>query len=257
MLPGNIALFVDEADERRRNAVLKALSDPDKLEDNLACLGRQFKIDVRFKEPVRIRINRYKEKEVTRHTFAGFFREGGIGMLCYATRRSQHGTLTGFHTDSVMMSKVEGYDLVDDIVKDEFKTYEQFARRFDRRFITEDGIKKLWAGTSSQHGGKYKPSDFHAIGPKGRRVVRNFMLKFVGIDAITPSAFYTGVNDENGTHYNLRVCERADWHTGRDISISHTIGFPWVYYSSEYAGCGNGRYGLLATERTFLWLEDD
>jgi hypothetical protein len=46
-------------------------------------------------------------------------------------------------------------------------------------------------------------------------------------------------------------------HTGRDIEISHTLGHQYVYYASEFQGCGNGRYGLVANKNEFLHLEDD
>jgi hypothetical protein len=154
-----------------------------------------------------------------------------------------------------MLDKVVGYSLVDLDEGNEFSGLDQFARRFDKRFITEDEIKKLWEGTSAQHGGKYLKSDFHSVGPKGGRVVKQFVERFAGIDATAPTTWYG--KGYKGDGDVLTLWENADGHQGRDIKVSHRVGVPYVWYSSEYSGCGNGRYGLLATEKTFLWTEDD
>ena len=42
----------------------------------------------------------------------------------------------------------------------EFKGIEEFAKRFDKRFITLEQINKLWNSKSAQHGGKYNKKDF-------------------------------------------------------------------------------------------------
>jgi hypothetical protein len=260
MIPNNLGLFINEEDKRRDEAVKAAFANPGDTEGNLARLGRHWRIDVRFSEPVEVYVNRFRHKVTDRYTFAGFFEKGG--RLHYAVRRYRYGTLTGFYAGMVFTSKVVAYDLVPwESSRDgrPFNSFEQFYRRFDRRFITDEKVRELWEGTSSQHGGKYRPSDFHPVGPKGRRVVREFLGKFAGLEA-TPGPrkdYYETRGETGGMRYDLSVCERAYKSTGRDIKISHLMGHPLVWYSSEYAGCGNGRYGLLATEKTFLWLEDD
>ena len=255
MIPDNIALFVNETDQRRREAIQKALTEPDDIEGNLERLGQQWRIRVWFKEVQHLNLNRRKTKDTKEFTFAGFFKNKG--ELCYATRRSEYGTLSGFFVDMGFLPNVLRYDLVEHRRDSEFKDLTQFAKRFDQRFITLSAINDLWKRHSSQHGGKYKPTDFHQIGPKGRRVVKKFLERYAGIGATSANIWYSKNEYDGKVSHHLEVWENADTQTGRDIKISHCIGVPYVCYSSEYAGCGNGRYGLLVTERTFLWLEDD
>ncbi|MDD1710963.1 MAG: hypothetical protein LUQ37_08675, partial [Methanoregulaceae archaeon] len=165
-------------------------------------------------------------------------------QLCYSTtRRARSGYF--FHK----LDKVVKYDIVLETRKESFNSYEDFKKRFDLMFITEDEIQNLWNGQSSQHGGKYIPKDFHGMGPKGKKVMADFLRRFQGINT-TPRDVY---NDKG----YLNVCRNAYSHMGRDISISHLYGNRYVWYASEIAGCGNGRYGLVANKTTFLWLEDD
>lgn len=258
MIPDNIALFLDEANPGRKQALAKALASPEDTESNLIALGSSgWKIRVMFKEPQCISLNRWRSKEVKEYIFAGFFLSR-CGTFCYATRRSEHGRLFGFRVGFGFLDNILRYNLVDRSIRN-FSNYAQFARRFDRRFITQTEIQRLWNSTSSQHGERYRPSDFHHIGSKGREVVRKFVERFAGIDATSPTVFYDKVCSVSGrnSHYLLTVYERAWRKSGRDITINHALGRPQVEYSSEYPGCGNGRYGILATSRTFLWLEDD
>ena len=257
MLPTNFLLFTgeDASHEGSKGYNLKlALTHPDDIYKNLALLGSHWRIKVKFKAPRMLHLPRSGCQEVTEHTFPGFF-ESNKGNLCAAFRRPMR---TGRVVDWVGF--IESYELVDDTPKTyEFKSYESFARHFDKRFITEAEIHRLYDGTSGQHGGKYNRRDFHPIGPKGRRVLRDFLRRFVGsVEATTPGSVYEErKNTDGSSYYYLSVSEQAYSASGRDIRIEHRIGIPYVWYSSEYSGCGNGRYGLLATEKTFLWLEDD
>jgi len=63
--------------------------------------------------------------------------------------------------------------------------------------------------------------------------------------------------EQSSGRKTLTQCHQTNHRLGRDITIEHTLGQGKVYYSSEYQGCGNGRYGLLANKNEFLWLEDD
>jgi len=132
---------------------------------------------------------------------------------------------------------------------DRFADFESFARRFDRRFVSEGTLRDLWQHGSGQHSGPFRPSDFKPIGPKGRCVVKRFLDSFQSLDSAGPAYNANGV-------LTLRDYSQST-HLGRDISIEHRAGGGAVYYSSEFPGCGNGSYYLLATPHSILHLEND
>jgi len=215
------------------------------VQNNLCVLGRYKKIKVKFTEPQQI-VTGHRWKQVTEHVFNGFFR--GKVCLCYLLKS---GGKTGYRFPSLHL--VESYEPVISALK-EFASLAEFKKKFDTRFITETEIEKLWNSKSSQHGGKYNKDDFHRIGRRGLEVMQEFLR------------FFKGVNDGGGPGYikreedgySIRNKRYLSYHhLGRDISISHQTNLSYVYYSSEYSGCSNGRYGLVANEREFLWLEDD
>lgn len=255
MIPENLAEHIADEGYGKVEAVKMAFANPEDTAGNLVRLGMFWRIDVVFDRSVEVRSSKYKVKRGDRHTFAGFFESKEHG-ICYAIRRPLR---SGYYFGTYL-PMVVAYRLVDPGTvsgrEDKFRDFEAFAKKFDRRFITEDEVRVLWATKSPQHGGQFKPSDFHAIGPKGRRVVKRFLEQYAGLDAPEPgNGCYRPGFEGNG--YILHVEEHADSHTGRDITIEHKVGKPYVHYSSELPGCGNGRYGLLATEKTFLWVEDD
>lgn len=133
--------------------------------------------------------------------------------------------------------------------EDRFASFEEFARRFDKRFIADTVLRDLWNSKHSQHGQKFRPSDFKPIGKKGRRVVDQFLNHFTSLDQATPGYNADGIL----TIKNYSQHERI----GRDISLTHSVGLGRITYSSEYPGCGNGSYYFLATEKTILHIEDD
>jgi hypothetical protein len=247
MLVSNLPILLASPNlsENEKTAIESVYKNNLDVRTTLDFLGRYWKLRVKFSRPVEVRINRYKARMVSDHTFSGFFTTGN--GLCYAQRRPMR---TGFHFG-------DWYDLVTDIEvvsqkqDDSFKSYEQFRNRFDTLFITEAKIKELWNSKSSQHGGQYRPSDFHHLGPQGRDVMRRFLLGYQGLGKEGP--FY----HKSGDYYVYEECHKAYRHSGRDIKISYQTNQELVWYSSEYCGCGNGRYGLVANRTTFLWLEDD
>lgn len=267
-IPDNIALAVGlEAGD----AVEKVLKSPDPKDSyttdiimahNLAALGKYFKIKIWFTEPVKVYVFPYKKKaddgtvwkhyckKVQEHIFSGFFLKGYLYYKLKVDGRK------GYRFD--FFDKIEKWEIVLKSNKSrsynsyDFKDYEAFKRKFDPRFITEDEIKKLWNSKSGQHGERYNKKDFHRIGPRGLEVMKRFLTKFKNVTKPDKSIY-------RETSYGTYLSERYDsyHHAGRDISISHNIECPYVHYSSEYSGCGNGRYGLVANPREFLWLEDD
>jgi len=259
-LPDNISLAVNAG--IGDDAVSKTLCGKNNtLAQNLGILGRYYPIKIWFTEPVKIgyqgkwvftenedgtrtgRKNTWKEVKV--YTFKGFYYNGSLYY-----KKSKRGR---FGYPITFLDKIKKWELVlKGMESDKFKNYETFRKKFDTRFITEIEIEKLWKGRSNQHGGQYRPSDFKQMGPRGREVMKRFITHFTDVTNPDKSAY-------RETSYGTYLSERyhSSHHTGRDISISHNIECPYVHYSSEYQGCGNGSYGLVANKRTWLHLEDD
>lgn len=259
MLPTNIGEALDFKSEGHKDAVLGCIEHPEDTEGNLARLGSFHRIKMRFSEPVQVKRSRRRARmESKEHTFFALFKEKRNGELCYATHRGSKGTLSGFRFKPGDLRKLVGYELVDGFKgfgrTREFSSFAQFKRRFDPRFATKDEIQKLWNSKSPQHGGRYRPSDFRRLHKKGLQTVERFMQHFRGVDATEPSRGY--VTNSNGCHY-LTTREYTCHHSGRDITVSHRLGLGYVWYSSEYMRCGNGRYGLLVSPKVFLHREDD
>ena len=216
---------------------------------NLVQLSRFGKVRVWFRKPVCIKTTRGR-RELSRHTFSGFRGHNdpntSLYYLTHERGRYMYPAPVGF------FEHLERYELA--LNKDQFKSFEEFRKKFDTHFITEDEIKRLWYSKSSQHGGQYRPSDFRRFGKVGSLVMADFLRDFQGISA-PPGPGYT--QSQHGD-YKILYAQHHTWHhLGRDISITHQTNRPYVYYSSEYQGCGNGRYGLIANKNSFLWLEDD
>lgn len=266
MLPENIGLMVGLKDDNQA-AIIERVLKGQSLQDNLIDLSTYWKIKVWFNKPTEIRtpptwINKVVTEDgwtsktrkyvnvKTEHVIAKFFRSVSSGNFCYMTKRTNR---RGYIFPS--LESVVKYEIVQDTRDDEFKSYEKFAAKFDRRFITDSQIQGLWNSKSAQHGGRYSPSDFHKIGPKGKRVLNQFLQLFVDIN--TEGSCYFEQTYKGQTTKTLSQRLGSYHHFGRDITIAHTLGLPRVSYSSEYHNCGNGRYGLLANKNEFLWMEDD
>jgi hypothetical protein len=156
-------------------------------------------------------------------------------------------------------AQIESYEPVLSTL-DLFESYEQFKSKFDTFFITEELIKKLWEGTSAQHGEKYKPSDFKSIGPSGKEALRQLLLGFKGVTSTDTFGYRESTSVDGHIHYRVRdgFCQGSGGSSSsRDVSVSHTLGKNLVHYSSERHGTGNGTYGLIANKNTYLWLEND
>jgi hypothetical protein len=231
--------------------IAAALGGELSLGDSLARLSPWFLVRAWFSRPVQVwkprRINTWVEEHLFRYFFISTH-----GRLCYAPRRNPR---KGFiFNETHLITKLEFISESTERKNFEFKSFEDFRKKFDTRFIKEEQILKLWNGTSGQHGGKYNKKDFRKIGKRGKDVMRRFLMTF------------TNINEKN-RHYRV---DRYDSHVftfseryqsshrlGRDISICHQTNCPHVFYSTEFHNCGNGRYGIVANEKEFLWLEDD
>lgn len=243
-LPKNLPLLIGE-NERNDILINRIMSGGQSDIDNMIDLSLICPVKVTFKEEVA------KDKKKAReHIFKSFF-VSKTGNFCYANRRNPR---TG-RPFPAPISMIESYEpAFTSTYSIEFKNFEDFKKKFDTFFITEDEIKKLWNSKSSQHGGKYNKNDFRGLSPSGKYVMEKFLRNFKGINNGGGTG-YVAAYDE--THKSLREYHHAYSHTGRDIKIVHQTNLDWVCYSSEYPGCGNGRYGLIANKNTYLWLEDD
>jgi hypothetical protein len=259
-LPKTLPLFLTDPRPNAVTAIERILKGQTDLAQNLLTLGAFWRVHVWFTQPVELNIRarwikdpndphsftKNRTRTVTDWIFGGFF-TGTTHGLCYSI-----GNRRGYPFDC--LDKVARYEPLPN-VSDEFESYDQFKAKFDMLFVTEDEIQSLWNGTSCQHGGKYKKSDFHRIGPQGLRVLKEFLEHFKGINGGGEGC--PGYTKYDDTHYTLDRRYHSYHNLGRDIHISHQTNVPRVFYSSEYPGCGNGRYGMVANTKEFLWLEDD
>jgi hypothetical protein len=226
------------------------LTEPDNHLQNIIRLSKVCKVKIKFNRPFTVYANRrHAIKDVTDYIFNGFFQLGND--LCYLFKGN------GRQGQYLPLSIIESYEPVLTSVNT-FTSLEQFKKKFDTFFITNELIEKLYSEKSAQTGDKYKPSDFKPISTAGKEALRVFLRRFKGVDD-TDKTGYTEWKDTEGKPYY--VCDGSYYGRGggtsRDIRISHQFGFNRVSYSSEFHGCGNGRYGILATRSTYLWLEDD
>jgi hypothetical protein len=229
--------------------ISKILSNPDDHINNIILLSSICKIKITFNEPFTVWLNTRRAKlDLTEHTFGGFFSLNGnlYYRLSKTSRRGQH----------LPVNNIKSYEPVRDNLL--FKNFEQFKKKFDPYFITEEYIKKLWEETSCQTGERYAPSDFRQIGPAGKKALQSFLLQFRGVSNVDPST-YTPRTYQGDSYY---IAEGGYSGTGvgnfsKDISVEHRLGKPVVFYCSEQTGGGKSRSGFVVSKTTYLWLEDD
>jgi len=279
-IPDNVPLLLTTPglSHGAQGALKACISCPMTLPEMLLTLGNAFPVKVWFKEPVTLRIGigrmgrwttdaqgiRHRKyisgtKVVTEYVFKKIFTPSqgyGYGSLYYVLRKNGR---KGYHMPP--MDKIERFEPVIDEEKTPktFSSYEAFRDKFDLKFISEDQIKKLYTETSAQTGERYTPSDFRRIGPVGHQTLRTFLESFEGVDATEPGGGYVKRSSLNNQFYHVLEARHISngGNLGRDITISHRFGQDMVYYASEYPGCGNGRYGILANKNEYLWMEDD
>jgi len=248
-IPSDLPLLVGRHDEVV--ALITSRGNPDEatLFDNLCELTKYVKVKVWFDCPLNIHMSKYKYSVGATEAVIGRFFKGTTGWG-YSPRHER--VRSGYHC--IWASHIIRYEPIVEkhSRKEGFSSLEAFARKFDLRFISPEMIKNLYDGTSAQHGGKYAQADFRQLGPRGTEVFTRFMRGFKGLDVEGPY-YHEGINKLK--HYSEHYSSYSA--TGRDITISHTLGQDLIHYSSEFSGTANGRYGLLATENTFLHLEDD
>lgn len=248
-LPNTIPLLMGLGHD---DTVKMILSNPNDHLQNIVRISKICRVKIMFHCSQSFYITRRKRIDnVTEYVFPEFFSRGG-DSLYYKMRR---GGRSGF---PISLNNIRAFEPVLES-HDSFNSYEEFEKKFDKHFITEELIKQLWSEKSSQHGNRYRPSDFRPISSSGKEALRIFLRSFKGINN-TDTTTYSEEKcfDGKGTYHICRGYYYGRGGSGsRDIRISHQMGNNLVHYSSEYHNCGNGRYGLLANKSTYLWLEDD
>jgi len=255
-LPTLLPLLLNEEHPQLKQIIGDMLKGSYALEDALIDLSLFYKIRVWFKQTVFLRDSKGEYRGVVDYTFPRFFKVMN-DSIAYAPKRNMR---KGYTVPIHFLERIEKFEpVIPAQAPDTFKNYNQFKNKFDLRFISEDLIKELWEGTSSQHGEKYKPSDFKRIHNKD--VMFNFLRRGFTDIHNTEGVGYREIDkstgDEKIIYKSLTETRYASQYPERNFTISHAIGRDRVHYSSEYYNSLNGMYGIVATEKTYLHLEND
>ena len=259
LMSNNLPLLVGKSQEQD-SAISTILSRGDdtlkNLTENLILLTRFVKVKVFFDKEITVRLNNRIGnigKNLSELVVGKFFIGERSGALAYSTRHNY--VRSGYVFP--WLANIRSYEPV--VGKQPsnmaFSSLKAFQKRFDPRFISEDLIAELYNSKSAQTGERYTPKDFKPVGPKGKEVVKYFLSMFKSINEETSFYHDRRIGDE--TIKEVRAYKGQSYRSGRDITVSHTLGQDKVFFSSEFSGCLNGQYGLLATENTYLHLEND
>jgi hypothetical protein len=242
-IPANLPLLLGE--NEAENQAIERVIKGQTIAENLIDLSRFWKIKVWFDKPV---IIRKVPNPVTEYVFSGFF-AGTCIDICYVTRKGAH---TGYSFVD-MYNHVIKYEPVP--TNDTFKSKEAFAKKFNPDWITTARIDELWNSKSTQTGKQYAPSDFKSLSTKGKWLLNQFLQYY-------KKDFSGNFYRESTAFLPKKVMIYSERHKtmgpgGRDITLSHQEGRDWIDYASEFPGCGNGTYGIIANRNEYLHLEDD
>jgi hypothetical protein len=246
-VPDTLPMMLNQGNDETISLIL---SEPDNHLQNMIRLSKICKVKVKFTRPFTVYANRrHVIKDVTEYTFNGFFQQGND--LCYLFKSG------GRHGQYLPLSIVSSYEPVLSTTN-VFNSLEQFKKKFDTFFITEELIEQLYNEKSSQTGARYTPSDFKPISAAGKEALRLFLRDFKGVNNTNQSDYPMSKGVSGEAYYSINGCYYGrGGGKSRDIRVGHQFGFNRVFYSSEYHGCGNGRYGIVVNKSTYLWLEDD
>lgn len=222
--------------------ITQLLRDSNDLQ-TLCSLSHYMKIKIEFNRPVNIRINYRRHKEILSFIFT---------KLMFSNSRLYHGKRNSRYLYPLYLESIKSIEpLLETSIY--FKDYEEFKKKFNPLFITEDEIYRLFNETSYS-GQRFNKTDFRTIGKRGREVLKQFMVHFKGV---TKGGGEGYTKSFHGDYKILHKHYSSYRHPGRDITIEHNENIEYVWYSSEKHGCGNGRYGLVVNRNEYLWLEDD
>ena len=116
---------------------------------------------------------------------------------------------------------------------DKFANFIEFAKIFDRRFISDEKINELWQE-------RRPPSDFRRMGKRAQDLLQEFLRSFTDWR-------------ESGISYNQDnrlISQYRCWgNQGMKISFEHLAGNGLVWYSTTYQYSPRARYYLLVNEK--------
>lgn len=171
--------------------------------------------------------------------------------LCYAYRKNAR---WGYAIYEILKNAVAVSVIKDSKLTDgEFSSFQEFRDMFDPRFISEEEVRRLYEKGSTAYNRPWRRSDFRKISGTAAQVMKRFLEKFV--DIYTKTEHYKV--DKYSPQGRLDEYHKTWHHAGRDITVSHDFGKKWVSWSSEFQGCGNGDYYLVADKNTVLFIESD
>lgn len=274
-IPMNLPLLLNDTRPGTGAAIAQVMSGNLDLLHQLDVLNKFWRIKVWFAKDVFLKVPRHwvvnkvegnvttKSYITSKTTSYHVFNKKSIlyynDILLYVLRVNAR---QGYHFPTGYVIKYEPVPEADHGKKDyEFSTYEQFKAKFDPAYITEDEMIKLWNEKSPQTCNRYNKKDFRKISPRGKIAVDRFLLSFRGVTNADPIT-YKQTSDffkKEEKYHLLKVYEHATSvvRTARDVTVSHRLGNPYIHYASEYAGTGNGSYGILANKNEYLHTEDD
>lgn len=189
------------------------------------------KIIVRFSDEVSIRVDRRNIKKLC-EARVNFFEHERAG-LCYTFH-----SRSGYPISDFVFSKIASLSIMD---KAEIKGKEiEKARAVQRRIHPN-----AWDNLREK-----APEEFLLYRSEERLTLINMTRKF-------PKSVIRGL--EEAFRNKARYCYRQNGEK-RDWTIEANLcedGIFRAWYSSEYAGCGNGQYYLLINPYTALFCEND
>jgi len=202
------------------------------------------KVELEFSEPVELKsgynkISRVARGESTNHKLQLFVSNNGA--LCYYISKSR-----GYPVSDLPNNKLVGMRLITGGTKQENDAVKREAKRKKAdNLINKVRHPNLWKDLPEEF--KAKPDD---IFPDSN--LRTANMKTVFGERVVKE-LTNAIEKGEPYHYSLPG-------TKRDRSVSVVKGEDGnlkAYYSSEYAGCGNGDYYLLLNPNTAVFCETD
>lgn len=214
---------------------------------------RHSRLRLKFSEPVpEVFSNFLRGEDVSEMVVDHFFvnRLDDDAPMVYVTNRSN--ARYGRRFTSNYIEKLQCIEVMPRL-NQVITTYEKFLKHFDIKYIAEAKVKSLWEDRGTR---VWRKKDFKSMGSTAKRTFREFDERFKGITDIASEL--SGAYSSNGYgNKELRRHHSGYGNRSRDITVSHQQGTGYIYYASEFRGCGNGSYGVVARKNIWLHIEDD
>lgn len=188
------------------------------------------KVKVTFREPTRVVVNRYSSK-LLKNMLVDFF-TSATGHFCYTFHKR-----TGFALGMDMASRIKALSIAPLVSHDlkKIRRVKSLARKI--HVNAWDDLRKKMEETPEKY-------FYHG-------------LALIDISRKFPKSVIEALENafENKKEYSYGTSG-----TKRDLSVSTSLcedGIFRAWFSSEYAGCGNGSYYLLLNPRYASIREDD